>query len=698
MLRKYLLVAMCVILPFTVPVTAESQYPYGYIGLFIDDHHGYWCVDGVGMYSFEMWVWCLPGDKGQMCAEFAIDYPPNIIPSTITQNDEIISVLLGDLPSGISVCYNECQWGWHWNFHQTVFVTDPVKTICEIVPHPDVGIYQFANCLEGYPTEPCKRLTALYVNYTYYDPECGPYCTPPELISIEIISPYALRATTDSPHEAVYGFHFDVFNVNDPADALAVEKAHAHEDYRTFTIFLEDTIPRDSTYVLRGSLCCIYNCGYSALEFTYLGGLPEEPDLHVVDMSCIDKMTEPCLEYDVSVTVQNRGLAPSDSTDLLISYEHYSEVIPLFSTGIPPLDIDETYTTTEHVYHPSFPTDRLYITVEVDTEDDIVELIEMNNRSQKWVWNHCPRITYIADRPDDAGGFIYLRFSAAPDDRANNPYLQYYEVLRRIEPPEHSPGDAPYWEVIESVEAQAWNSYGLYVTTLMDSTAENGIYWSVYKVRAVTAHSTDPIYYYSCPDSGYSVDNRTVAALLQSFSTDRDEAGVTVTWRLIDADEDIEFIIHRRVEGRSGFERIDSPAIHRTKATYTFLDSHIEDGEEYSYRIYYTTGSNRILLFETEPVLIPTRPLALRQNRPNPFNPATTIRFYLPDATDVSLDIFDVGGRHIATIFRGYSDKGIHDLVWEGYDRDGNEAASGIYFYRLRAGKKILTKKMVLLR
>ncbi len=162
-----------VALLFLISGAASALPQDGYIGLLANESRSCWCVSGVGFYPAEMWIWCLPSVRGQMCAEFAICYPPNVIQSTVTWNDPVISVSLGDLPSGFSVCFVECQMDWFWIGHQLLYVTDMTKTIVQICPHPDVGVYQFANCNPDYPTEPCKIFIHLYINYQYDDPECG---------------------------------------------------------------------------------------------------------------------------------------------------------------------------------------------------------------------------------------------------------------------------------------------------------------------------------------------------------------------------------------------------------------------------------------------------------------------------------------------------------------------------------------------
>jgi hypothetical protein len=157
---KRTLLLVFVLLISTTPLSAQ----YGYIGIFGDAQHVYNAYCPVkGIHSIEMWIWCLPGQDGQMGAEFSVAYPPNAIQSTITYN-EIVSVYLGDLCSGFSVCYKHCQYDWHWICHQTIWVVDQVPSVLAVAPHPDVGAYQFISCMQGFPIEPCYNYMELYYN------------------------------------------------------------------------------------------------------------------------------------------------------------------------------------------------------------------------------------------------------------------------------------------------------------------------------------------------------------------------------------------------------------------------------------------------------------------------------------------------------------------------------------------------------
>ena len=89
---------------------------------------------------------------------------------------------------------------------------------------------------------------------------------------------------------------------------------------------------------------------------------------------------------------------------------------------------------------------------------------------------------------------------------------------------------------------------------------------------------------------------------------------------------------------------------------------------------------------------LPTE-FALSQNYPNPFNPNTVIKYTLPNRSEVKLIIYNLRGEEVALLFNGTMPAGNHRISW-----DASNFASGIYFYRLRAGDYVQTKKMVFLK
>jgi FlgD Ig-like domain len=97
------------------------------------------------------------------------------------------------------------------------------------------------------------------------------------------------------------------------------------------------------------------------------------------------------------------------------------------------------------------------------------------------------------------------------------------------------------------------------------------------------------------------------------------------------------------------------------------------------------------------PVIIPST-FSLDQNYPNPFNPTTTINFNLPKAQHVRLEIYNVLGQKLITLFEGKLGVGLHRFTWDGKSAHGGSTASGIYYYRLYADDYVETKKMMLLK
>ncbi len=86
----------------------------------------------------------------------------------------------------------------------------------------------------------------------------------------------------------------------------------------------------------------------------------------------------------------------------------------------------------------------------------------------------------------------------------------------------------------------------------------------------------------------------------------------------------------------------------------------------------------------------------LDQNSPNPFVAQTRIRFSLTEAGSITLEVFNLSGQHITTLFSGHIAAGDHHVIWKGTDDAGNRLQPGVYFYRLKTAHGIMSKKMVL--
>jgi hypothetical protein len=107
--------------------------------------------------------------------------------------------------------------------------------------------------------------------------------------------------------------------------------------------------------------------------------------------------------------------------------------------------------------------------------------------------------------------------------------------------------------------------------------------------------------------------------------------------------------------------------------------------ERFQLRIIPNTVANEVVELPKE--------VSLSQNFPNPFNPTTTIRFALPESSRARLQVYDILGRRVAVLVDGLRTAGFHQVSF-----DASRFASGVYLYRLEAGGKVFTKKMMLIK
>jgi flagellar hook assembly protein FlgD len=102
------------------------------------------------------------------------------------------------------------------------------------------------------------------------------------------------------------------------------------------------------------------------------------------------------------------------------------------------------------------------------------------------------------------------------------------------------------------------------------------------------------------------------------------------------------------------------------------------------------TGLDRARLFPVS--------YALSQNYPNPFNPVTQIAYQAPETGRVRLVVYNVLGQQVRTLVDGQMVAGFYRVSWDGRDDQGRQVSSGIYLYRMEAGKFSQVHKMVLLK
>ncbi|MFN0157230.1 MAG: YCF48-related protein [Bacteroidota bacterium] len=111
----------------------------------------------------------------------------------------------------------------------------------------------------------------------------------------------------------------------------------------------------------------------------------------------------------------------------------------------------------------------------------------------------------------------------------------------------------------------------------------------------------------------------------------------------------------------------------------------------------YALGNGRLFRLDIQDNVEPERALpdhyALEQNYPNPFNPSTRIDYQIPERELVTLKIYDILGREVAVPVNDIEDLGFKSIEW-----NATNFASGVYFYQLKAGQYVKTKKLMLIR
>ncbi len=97
-------------------------------------------------------------------------------------------------------------------------------------------------------------------------------------------------------------------------------------------------------------------------------------------------------------------------------------------------------------------------------------------------------------------------------------------------------------------------------------------------------------------------------------------------------------------------------------------------------------------------VIIPVVATELQGNYPNPFNPETTIRYSVKETVPVSIEVYNLKGQLVRTLVNEVKTAGNYSVVWNGRDSHNQPVSSGVYFYKMNAGKYSNTKKMIMMK
>jgi hypothetical protein len=346
-----------------------------------------------------------------------------------------------------------------------------------------------------------------------------------------------------------------------------------------------------------------------------------------------------------------------------------------------------------------------------------------------------PVIRSIRDVPNDEGGSVNFSWYASEYDPNPNETITVYTIWRALDPEgaaalraegavefgggeardagsvvlpaggrpvirvEQVDGAPHFWELIDSVDAYHLDTYARIVATAFDSTA-TGYEYQYYQV---IAHTPDPyVFYVSDTDSGYSVDNLPPAAPQCLAGEQIEPQALELSW-LSNTESDLShYHVYRGTS--AGFtpgsgNRIGAPS-----------DTMLVDGDwrwdgEFWYKVTAVDihGNESVVAILGPDWVVaagdtPPARTFLAQNRPNPFNPTTTIAFGVAEPGNVTIRVYEASGRRVRTLVDRHYAQGQFTVTWNGRDDTSQPAASGVYFYTLETGGHRVTRKLVLLK
>ena len=183
---------------------------------------------------------------------------------------------------------------------------------------------------------------------------------------------------------------------------------------------------------------------------------------------------------------------------------------------------------------------------------------------------------------------------------------------------------------------------------------------------------------------------------LTSFTSAVDGNNVILSWSTASELNNQGFEIQRATQGNE-FATIGFVAGHGTTTevkTYRFVDVDLSSGN-YTYRLKQVDFNGTFSYSDEVNVDVTSLPIQfeLAQNYPNPFNPSTTIKFSIPQSSNVTLKIFNTLGQEVSTLINQNMESGVHTINF-----DASQLNSGIYFYRLDADQFSQVRKMTLIK
>ncbi|MGM0587356.1 MAG: two-component regulator propeller domain-containing protein [Bacteroidota bacterium] len=294
----------------------------------------------------------------------------------------------------------------------------------------------------------------------------------------------------------------------------------------------------------------------------------------------------------------------------------------------------------------------------------------------------------VNDLPADEGGFVRIDVAGF--------LLDPYRV-------ETQAGEAASWNVWRK-DGENWISVGsspisraqtntidVSVPTTMDSDQYSEDNRYIFRISA--HHQDGSIIAYSDTLGGYAIDNKAPAKVKGLSKTDQ-ESGVEVSWNPVEAKDLEEYEVYL----------LDNDGSLAENPTKTSTSSSVIISETSSDRDFVVKAKDRHGNRgpASDPVTITSigdgqeatpEAFTLKKNYPNPFNPTTTVPFALPEAADVTINVYNILGHRVATLTDQRYSAGQHQVSFE-----ASRLASGTYIIKAQLGDQVFERKMMLLK
>ncbi len=161
MMKRILLVMVMVLLVSSI-VSAQLP-PQPYFGLFFDVNMTTWCYNGVGMTT--IYFFAIPNSDGLKCVELMTPLPPDFFIFGEAYHPDILSPVMGTLPSGLAACFGNCYFEWIQVLSATLMIPnlDPAEILIDAFPGSDYP--KMLDCLDPANELEAIPWTSLYTNY-----------------------------------------------------------------------------------------------------------------------------------------------------------------------------------------------------------------------------------------------------------------------------------------------------------------------------------------------------------------------------------------------------------------------------------------------------------------------------------------------------------------------------------------------------